>query len=179
MSDFVISSSGLRAEVRQEVRDDLRVTVPRRLQRRVGLAVHGPPLSEARNRALPAVHAGADVEFDFVGPPLGGLPVREPGGLAIHLAVDHLAEIPDAAAFHQSHTSPPSRASGRAPGDRISGDDRDVMNGSWTRATWWYSACRVMQRYFAAVSISSQRGSMVGPGRAMGSAVPTRFRRAG
>ncbi len=43
------------------------------------------------------------------------------------------------------------------------------MNGSWTRATWWYSACRVMQRYFAAVSISSQRGSMIGPGRAMGS----------
>lgn len=38
------------------------------------------------------------------------------------------------------------------------------MNGSWTRATWWYSACRVMQRYLAAVSISSQRGSMTGRG---------------
>ena len=80
-----------RAEVRQEVRDDLRVTIPCRLQRRVRLAVHGPPFSEARNRALPSVHARADVELDLVGASFGGLPVREPGGLAIQLTVDHLA----------------------------------------------------------------------------------------
>src|SRR5262249_34110620 len=42
------------------------------------------------------------------------------------------------------------------------------MNGNWTRATWWYNACLVMQRYFAAVSMSSQRGSMVGLVRVMG-----------
>lgn len=41
------------------------------------------------------------------------------------------------------------------------------MNGSWARATWWYNACLVMQTYFAAVSMSSQRGSMVGPGSAI------------
>ena len=104
MSDFVISSERLRAEVWQEVRNDLRVTILRRLERRVRLPVHSPPFSEARDRALPPVHARADVELDLVGASLGGLPVREPGGLAIHLAVDHLADVPDAAALHQSHT---------------------------------------------------------------------------
>jgi hypothetical protein len=104
MSDFVISSSGLTPKCGRKVHDDLHVSVPRRLYRRVGIAVHGPPFSEARNRALPPVHARTDVELDLVGASLGGLLVREPGELAIHLAVDHLAEIPDAAAFHQSHT---------------------------------------------------------------------------
>ena len=53
------------AEVRKEVRDDLRVTVSRRLERRVRLAIDVPPLSEARDRALPAVDSGADVELDI------------------------------------------------------------------------------------------------------------------
>jgi hypothetical protein len=56
------------AEVRKEVRDDLRVTVPRGLERRVRLAIDVTPL-EARDRALPSVNAGADVELDLVGPP--------------------------------------------------------------------------------------------------------------
>jgi hypothetical protein len=102
------------AEVRKEVRDDLRVTVPRRLERRVRLTVDVPPFSEARDRALPSVDAGADVELDLVGPPLGGLPVGEPGRLAEQPTVDHLPEVPDAAALPQSHTSPPSSSSDRA-----------------------------------------------------------------
>jgi hypothetical protein len=86
-------------EVRQEVRDDLRVAVPGRLLRRVRLAVDVPPFSEARNRALPSVDAGADVELDLGGPPFDGLAVGEPGGFAEQPPVDHLPEVPDAAAL--------------------------------------------------------------------------------
>src|SRR5438874_5534731 len=53
-----------RAEVRQEVRDDVLVTVPRGLQRCVGLLVDPPPFREAWNRALPPVNAGPDVVLD-------------------------------------------------------------------------------------------------------------------
>ena len=107
-----------RAEEREEVRDDLRVAVPRRLLRRVCLAIDVPPLSEARDRALPSVHARADVVLDLRRSPFGGLLVGEPRGLAEPLAVDHLAEVPDAAALHQSHASPPWPSSDRAPRGR-------------------------------------------------------------
>ena len=93
MSDFVISSSGLAPKCGRKCAT---ICASRFLADFSGVyvfAVHGPPFSEARNRAFPPVHARADVELDLVGPSLGGLLVREPGGLAIHLTVDHLAEI--------------------------------------------------------------------------------------
>ena len=125
------------AEVRQEVRDDLRVTVPGRLQRRVRLAIHGPPFREARDRDFPPVHAGADVELDLVGPPLGGLLVGEPGGLAKQPSVDLLPEVPDPAALPQSHTSPLFSSIDRVPCRSKKSDRPCRANGIWQRLTRW------------------------------------------
>src|SRR2546428_5273332 len=68
-----------RAEVREEMGDDVLVAVPRGLQRRVRLLVDRPPFREARNRALPAVNPRADVVFDVGGAAFGRFPIRESG----------------------------------------------------------------------------------------------------
>src|SRR5204862_1663825 len=109
----------LRTEVSQEVRDDLRVTVPGRLQGRVRLAVDGPPFREARDRALPSVNPGANVVLDLRRAPFRGLLVREPGGLAEQLTVDRFPEVPDPSSLPQSHCAPPCSSSDQEPVGRI------------------------------------------------------------
>ena len=54
-----------------------------------------PPLSEARDRALPSVDRGADVELDLVRPPFRRLPVDKAGGLASRPLIIY-PEVPDA-----------------------------------------------------------------------------------
>src|SRR5262249_129064 len=109
----------LRTEVRHEVRDDLSVTVLRRLLSRVRGAIPGPPAREARDRALPSGNPGPDVVLDLARAPLCRLLVREPGGLAEQLTVDRLPEVPDPASLPQSHCAPPCSSSDQEPVDRI------------------------------------------------------------
>src|SRR5262249_17091412 len=109
----------LRTEVRHEVRDDLSVTVLRRLLRRVRGSIHGPPVREARDRALPSVNPGPDVVLDLARAPLCRLLVRDPGGLVEQLTVHRLPEVPDPASLPQSHCAPPCSSSDQEPVDRI------------------------------------------------------------